>query len=53
MQVEIFSVQVLHTRVQVDLCGLSPLGFPLLLGIFNAVCSYLVIMIQFYIKRGG
>ena len=52
-QIEMFSLQVLHTKLQVSLCGLHPLNFPLMLGIFNAVCSYLVIMIQFYNKRNG
>jgi hypothetical protein len=47
-----FSLQVLHTKLHVSLCGLQRLDFPLVLGMTNAVFTYVVIMIQFYNKRG-
>lgn len=50
LQIETFSLQVAHTKLQISLCGLHLLDFPLVLGIIDATFSYLVIMIQFDIK---
>lgn len=50
LQIETFSLQVLHTKVQITLCGMHLLNFPLILGIIDAIFSYLVIMIQFFHK---
>ena len=47
LQIENFSLQVLHTKLQFSLCGMHRLDIRLLLSTMNAVIGYLVILIQF------
>ncbi|XP_069677240.1 putative gustatory receptor 28a [Periplaneta americana] len=42
-----FSLQLLHRKVQFTACGFFPLDFTLLYSIVGAVTTYLVILIQF------
>lgn len=47
LQIETFSLQVVQTKLQISLCGMRLMDFPLVLGIIDAILTYLVIMIQF------
>ncbi|KAJ9599133.1 hypothetical protein L9F63_010401 [Diploptera punctata] len=44
---QLFSLQLLHRKVQFTACGFFPLDFTLLYSIVGAISAYLVILIQF------
>ncbi|KAJ9583550.1 hypothetical protein L9F63_022113, partial [Diploptera punctata] len=46
-ELELFSMQLLHQKVQFTACGFFPLDFTLLHSIIGAVTTYLIILIQF------
>ncbi|KAJ9599233.1 hypothetical protein L9F63_010317 [Diploptera punctata] len=46
-ELQLFSLQLLHRKVQFTACGFFPLDFTLLYSIIGAVTTYLVILIQF------
>ncbi|KAJ9591819.1 hypothetical protein L9F63_001636 [Diploptera punctata] len=46
-ELELFSMQLLHSKVRFTACGFFPLDFTLLYSIVGAVTTYLVILIQF------
>ncbi|KAJ9599108.1 hypothetical protein L9F63_010376 [Diploptera punctata] len=46
-ELELFSLQLLHRKVQFTACGFFPLDFTLLYSIVGAVTTYLIILIQF------
>ncbi|KAJ1532316.1 hypothetical protein ONE63_000923 [Megalurothrips usitatus] len=45
-QLETFSIQLLHHRVNFNACGLFELGLPLVVSILGAVTTYLVVLLQ-------
>ncbi|XP_069677283.1 putative gustatory receptor 28b [Periplaneta americana] len=49
-ELQLFSLQLLHRKVQFTACGFFPLDFTLLYSIVGAVTTYLVILIQFQIS---
>ncbi|KAJ9599119.1 hypothetical protein L9F63_010387, partial [Diploptera punctata] len=46
-ELELFSLQLLHQKVQFTACGFFPLDFTLLYSVVGAVTTYLVILLQF------
>ncbi|KAJ9599140.1 hypothetical protein L9F63_010408, partial [Diploptera punctata] len=48
-ELQLFSLQLLHRKVQFTACGFFPLDFTLLYSIIGAVTTYLVILIQFHL----
>ncbi|XP_069696818.1 putative gustatory receptor 28a [Periplaneta americana] len=46
-ELNVFSLQLIHRKVQFTACGCFPLDFSLLHSIAGAVTTYLVILIQF------
>ncbi|XP_021920102.1 putative gustatory receptor 28a isoform X3 [Zootermopsis nevadensis] len=49
-ELQLFSLQLLHRKVQFTACGFFPLDFTLLYSIIGAVTTYLVILIQFQLS---
>ncbi|KAJ9583546.1 hypothetical protein L9F63_022109, partial [Diploptera punctata] len=49
-QLELFSLQLLHQKIQFTACGFFPLDFTLLYSIVGAVTTYLVILVQFQLN---
>ncbi|XP_034240979.1 gustatory receptor for sugar taste 43a-like [Thrips palmi] len=45
-QLESFSIQLLHHKVNFNACGLFELGLPLVVSILGAVTTYLVVLLQ-------
>ncbi|XP_069698463.1 putative gustatory receptor 28a [Periplaneta americana] len=52
-ELRLFSLQLLHRKVQFTACGFFPLDFTLLYSIVGAVTTYLVILIQFQLSLRG
>ncbi|XP_039300407.1 putative gustatory receptor 28b isoform X1 [Nilaparvata lugens] len=46
-QLEVFSVQLLHTEVNITACGIFTLNYSVLTGMIGAITTYLIILIQF------
>ncbi|XP_021942396.1 uncharacterized protein LOC110841299 [Zootermopsis nevadensis] len=47
-ELELFSLQLVHRKVEFTACGFFPINFSLLYSIVGAVTTYLVILIQFH-----